>query len=102
MEERGHSSDQAQKRLGDGLYEQRLIEQAITARTGKRFLDGLTSNDAQFRYLMDNGLASKEALNLSVGISLTAYAERISNTGLIQTDGWTCWPRTAFITSVAA
>ncbi|WP_178087271.1 DUF637 domain-containing protein [Pseudomonas sp. C27(2019)] len=67
----GYDPAQAQKRLGDGLYEQRLIEQAVIARTGKRFLDGLTSNDDQFRYLMDNGIASKESLNLSLGISLT-------------------------------
>src|SRR5690554_2086918 len=68
----GYDPAQAQKRLGDGLYEQRLIEQAVIARTGKRFLDGLTSNDDQFRYLMDNGIASKESLNLSLGVSLTA------------------------------
>lgn len=68
----GYAPDEMQRRLGDGLYEQRLIEQAIAARTGKRFLDGLTSNDAQFRYLMDNAIASKAALNLSVGVALSA------------------------------
>ncbi len=68
----GFDSDAAQKRLGDGLYEQRLLEQAITARTGKRYLDGFTNNDAQFRYLMDNAIASKEALNLSVGVGLSS------------------------------
>lgn len=68
----GFSSEQTQRRLGDGLYEQRLIEQAVVARTGKRFLDGLTSNEAQFRYLMDNAIASKEALNLAPGVALTA------------------------------
>ena len=68
----GYAPDEMQRRLGDGLYEQRLIEQAIAARTGKRFLNGLTSNDAQFRYLMDNAIASKAALNLSVGVALSA------------------------------
>lgn len=68
----GFDPDVAQKRLGDGLYEQRLIEQAVAARTGKRLLDGLTNNDAQFRYLMDNALASKDALNLSLGVGLSA------------------------------
>jgi len=52
--------------LGDGLYEQRLIQQAIVARTGQRFLAGRTSDEAQFKYLMDNAIASKQALNLSV------------------------------------
>lgn len=68
----GFENDVAQKRLGDGLYEQRLLEQAIAARTGKRYLDGFTNNDAQFRYLMDNAIASKDALNLSVGIGLSS------------------------------
>jgi adhesin HecA-like repeat protein len=68
----GFDTDAAQKRLGDGLYEQRLLEQAVAARTGKRYLDGFTNNDAQFRYLMDNAIASKDALNLSVGIGLSS------------------------------
>ncbi|WAC45800.1 hemagglutinin repeat-containing protein [Pseudomonas sp. SL4(2022)] len=68
----GYNPDQTQRRLGDGLYEQRLIQQAIVARTGKRFLAGLNSNEAQFKYLMDNAIASKQALNLAPGIALTA------------------------------
>ncbi|MEH3021628.1 MAG: hemagglutinin repeat-containing protein [Pseudomonas oryzihabitans] len=67
-----YNPDTTWKRLGDGLYEQRLIQQAIVARTGQRFIDGLASDEAQFKYLMDNALASKKALNLSVGVSLTA------------------------------
>ncbi|WP_312595103.1 hemagglutinin repeat-containing protein [Stutzerimonas nitrititolerans] len=68
----GYDPDQTQKRLGDGLYEQRLIREAIVARTGQRYLAGLTSDEAMFRYLMDNAVASKDALNLSLGVSLTA------------------------------
>ncbi|MGY8829214.1 MAG: two-partner secretion domain-containing protein [Pseudomonadales bacterium] len=68
----GYNPDQTQRRLGDGLYEQRLIQQAIAARTGKRFLAGLNSDEAQFKYLMDNAIASKQALNLAPGIALTA------------------------------
>lgn len=68
----GYNPDQTQRRLGDGLYEQRLLQQAIAARTGKRFLAGLTSDEAQFKYLMDNAIASKQALNLAPGIALTA------------------------------
>ncbi|THF63176.1 filamentous hemagglutinin N-terminal domain-containing protein [Pseudothauera nasutitermitis] len=68
----GYDPDQAQKRLGDGLYEQRLIREAVVARTGQRYLAGLSSDEAMYRYLMDNAVASKDALNLSVGVSLTA------------------------------
>lgn len=67
----GYDTDATQKRLGDGLYEQRLIREAIVARTGQRYLAGLTSDEAMFRYLMDNALASKNALGLSLGIALT-------------------------------
>ncbi|MGE8360952.1 DUF637 domain-containing protein [Pseudomonas sp.] len=68
----GYDPELNQRRLGDGLYEQRLIQQAVAARTGKRFLDGLTSDEAQFRYLMDNAIVSKNALNLAPGVALSA------------------------------
>lgn len=68
----GYDTDVTQKRLGDGFYEQRLVREAIVARTGQRYLAGLTSDEAMFRYLMDNAIASKDALGLSLGVSLTA------------------------------
>ncbi|WP_305883692.1 hemagglutinin repeat-containing protein, partial [Pseudomonas sp. PA15(2017)] len=68
----GFDPDQAQKRLGDGLYEQRLIREAITARIGQRFLAGLHSDEAMFRHLMNNAIASKQALNLALGVSLSS------------------------------
>ncbi len=69
----GYSSDESARRLGDGRYETRLISDAVVARTGQRFLAAsLTSDYDQYRYLMDNALASKSALNLSVGVGLTA------------------------------
>ncbi|QEO77445.1 filamentous hemagglutinin N-terminal domain-containing protein [Pseudomonas brassicacearum] len=68
----GYDADTSAKRLGDGLFEQRLIQQAVVARTGQRFIDGQTSDEAMFKYLMNNAIASKDALNLSVGVTLTA------------------------------
>ena len=68
----GLDTDVAQRRLGDGLYEQRLIREAVLARTGQRFLAGLTSDEAMFRYLMDNAIASKDALDLAPGVALTS------------------------------
>ncbi len=67
-----YNPDDSAKRLGDGYYEQSLIQQAVVARTGQRFLDGLTSDEDMFRYLMDNAIASKDALHLSLGVSLSA------------------------------
>lgn len=68
----GVDPDLAQKRLGDGLYEQRLIREAVVARTGARYLEGMNSDEDMFRYLMDNAIANKDELNLSVGVGLTA------------------------------
>ncbi|WP_347904657.1 filamentous hemagglutinin N-terminal domain-containing protein [Pseudomonas purpurea] len=68
----GYDPDKATKRLGDGFYEQRLIQQAVVERTGKRFIDGQTSNEDLFKHLMNNAIASKDSLNLSVGVTLSA------------------------------
>jgi filamentous hemagglutinin len=54
------------------LYEQRLIQQAVLARTGQRYIDGQTTDEGLFKYLMNNAVASKDALNLSLGVTLTA------------------------------
>ncbi|WP_239646774.1 filamentous hemagglutinin N-terminal domain-containing protein [Pseudomonas syringae] len=68
----GYDPEVSAKRLGDGLYEQRLVQQAVVARTGQAFIDGQTSNEAQFKYLMNNAIASKHQLNLAVGVSLSS------------------------------
>ncbi|WP_272902575.1 filamentous hemagglutinin N-terminal domain-containing protein [Pseudomonas sp. ADAK18] len=68
----GYNPDDSWKRLGDGLYEQRLIREAVVARTGQRYIDGIASDDALFRYLMDNAISYKDSLNLQLGVSLTA------------------------------
>jgi filamentous hemagglutinin len=68
----GHTRDDTPKRLGDGFYEQRLIQQAVLARTGQRFLEGTTSDEAMFRHLMNNAIASQQALNLTLGTRLSA------------------------------
>jgi filamentous hemagglutinin len=49
----GYNPDDSAKRLGDGFYEQQLIQQAVVAHTGQRFFDGLSSDADMFRCLMD-------------------------------------------------
>ncbi|HHX4412828.1 TPA: DUF637 domain-containing protein, partial [Pseudomonas aeruginosa] len=68
----GMNPDDSKKRLGDGLYEQRLIRDAVVARTGQRYIDGLSSDEALFRYLMDNAIAYKDQLHLQLGVGLSA------------------------------
>ncbi|WP_211235502.1 DUF637 domain-containing protein [Litchfieldella anticariensis] len=67
-----YTADGAYQLLGDGRYELRLIRDAVLANTGQRFLkDSLDDDYAQYRQLMDNAVAAKDALRLSVGVGLT-------------------------------
>lgn len=68
----GYDPDLSAKRLGDGFYEQKLVQQAVVARTGQRFIDGQDTDEKLFKYLMDNAIKSKQQLNLAVGVSLTS------------------------------
>ncbi|MBY6232793.1 hemagglutinin repeat-containing protein, partial [Halomonas sp. DP4Y7-1] len=72
LDKLGYTDDEAYRLLGDGRYESRLIRQAVLATTGQRYLsEGLGDDYAQYRYLMNNALASKDRLSLSVGVGLS-------------------------------
>ncbi|RTD83401.1 filamentous hemagglutinin N-terminal domain-containing protein [Variovorax atrisoli] len=60
------------KRLGDGFYEERLIREQVAQLTGFRYLDGFTSDDAQYTALMNAGAAFAQQYGLRVGVALTA------------------------------
>ena len=59
------------KRLGDGYYEQRLINEQINQLTGKRFLDGYDNDYAQYKTLMNNGVLYAKKWQLVPGVALT-------------------------------
>ncbi len=59
------------KRLGDGFYEQRLLNEQIAQLTGRRFLEGYADQQAQYRALMDAGIAFAEAWQLVPGVELS-------------------------------
>ncbi|WP_325776080.1 hemagglutinin repeat-containing protein [Acinetobacter pollinis] len=60
-----------QKRLGDGYYEQRLVQDQIAQLTGRRFLNGYHDDDQQYQALMNNGLTFAKEYGLRPGIALT-------------------------------
>ncbi|HHF2584000.1 TPA: filamentous hemagglutinin, partial [Haemophilus influenzae] len=60
------------KRLGDGFYEQRLVNEQVNKLTGRRFLDGYLSDYDQYKALMDNGTQYAKRLNLIPGVALTS------------------------------
>ncbi len=62
----------AQKRLGDGFYEQKLIREQVLALTGNRYLGDYQSDEQQYMALMHSGLTYAKQLNLRPGIALSA------------------------------
>lgn len=65
------NGDTTLKRLGDGYYEQRLIREQVVALTGQRYLDGYTSDEEQFKDLMDQGITFGKQYALKSGVALT-------------------------------
>ena len=61
-----------QKRLGDGFYEQRLVREQIAQLTGRRFLDGHATDEAQYQALMTSALTQVSDLQLIPGVALSA------------------------------
>ena len=62
----------AQKRMGDGYYEQRLVREQVAALTGHRFLGDHTSDEQQYQALMNAGATFAQAHELRPGIELSA------------------------------
>ncbi|SUO92161.1 hemagglutinin repeat-containing protein [Suttonella indologenes] len=60
------------KRLGDGFYEQRLVNEQIARLTGQRRLDGYANDEEQFKALMNAGISWAKTFNLTPGIALSA------------------------------
>jgi filamentous hemagglutinin family protein len=65
-------------RAGDPYFEQQLLRQQLLAQAGQLFIaDGLAGENEQFKLLMENAVAAKGALQLRVGVALTA--EQVAN-----------------------
>ncbi|MEX5770480.1 putative member of ShlA/HecA/FhaA exoprotein family [Acinetobacter baumannii] len=61
-----------QKRLGDGFYEQRMVQDQVANLTGYRFLEGYASDEEQYKALMNNGVTFAKQYGLRPGIALSA------------------------------
>ena len=71
------------KRYGDGFLEQRLIDDQVLALTGRRYIDGYSSTEAQYKALMDAGVAYAMQYQLSPGIALTAEQMALLTTDIV-------------------
>lgn len=74
---------QQQKRLGDGFYEQRLVREQVAQLTGRRLLDGYHDDEAQYRALLDQGVAMAQTWQLRPGIALSAAQVASLNRDLV-------------------
>ncbi|MFX8629081.1 S-layer family protein, partial [Acinetobacter baumannii] len=61
-----------QKRLGDGYYEQRQVQDQIAKLTGSRYLVGYHSDEEQYKALLDAGVTFAQQYSLRPGVALTA------------------------------
>ncbi|MHA6831994.1 hemagglutinin repeat-containing protein [Ralstonia pseudosolanacearum] len=59
------------KRIGDGFYEQQLIQQQVIQATGQRFIGDYTSNEDEYKALLAAGATAGKAFGLNVGTALT-------------------------------
>jgi filamentous hemagglutinin len=72
LERLGVDPGQTLKRVGDGLYESRLVRDAVFGLTGRRYLGtDIGSDTAQLRYLMDNAVQAHGELDLRLGVRLS-------------------------------
>ncbi|MHA6848904.1 hemagglutinin repeat-containing protein, partial [Ralstonia syzygii] len=66
-----HDPGATLKRIGDGFYEQQLIQQQIIRATGQRFIGDYTNNEDEYKVLLSAGVAAGQAFGLNVGTALT-------------------------------
>lgn len=84
----GLNPQNVEKRLGDGLYEEQLVQNQITSLTGKAVLGPYTDTQAMYEALMSAGASLAESLNLPLGMALSAdqVAALTSNVVIMQTE----------------
>ncbi|OOF86066.1 hypothetical protein BKG93_03695 [Rodentibacter ratti] len=67
-----YDHENVHKRLGDGYYEQRLINEQINQLTGRRYIEGYANDVEQYQALMNNGVKYAKQFNLTIGVGLSA------------------------------
>jgi len=72
FEQLRYNHDNVHKRLGDGFYEQRLINEQIHQLTGRRYIEGYNNDIDQYKALMNSGVKYAKQFNLALGVGLTA------------------------------
>lgn len=71
------------KRLGDGFYEQGLINSQILSATGKPYLEGYTDNESEYKALLEAGIAYGKKYKLTPGITLSEEQMKSITTDMV-------------------
>ncbi|QQC64327.1 hemagglutinin repeat-containing protein [Paraburkholderia ginsengisoli] len=88
LQQLGLNPQSVEKRLGDGLYEQQLVQNEITSLTGKAVLGPYTDVQSMYEALMAAGASLAESLNLPLGMALSPdqVAALTTNVVIMQTE----------------
>jgi filamentous hemagglutinin len=71
FQQMGMNPGQMQLRLGDGFYEQKLVQDQIMSMTGKSVLTNYASTQDEFKALMTSGAELAKSLDLAPGTGLS-------------------------------
>ncbi|WP_236078883.1 hemagglutinin repeat-containing protein [Paraburkholderia nemoris] len=87
FQQMGMNPGQIQTRLGDGFYEQKLVQDQILSMTGKSVLTNYASTQDEFQALMTSGAQLAKSLDLAPGTALSPeqVAQLTSNVVIMQT-----------------
>jgi filamentous hemagglutinin len=88
LQQLGLNPQTTEKRLGDGFYEQQLVQNQITSLTGKAVLGPYTNTQSMYEALMASGASLAQSLDLPLGMGLSAaqVAALTSNVVIMQTE----------------
>ena len=75
--------DRRMKRLGDGFYEQGLINSQILSATGKPYLEGYTDNESEYKALLEAGISYGKQYKLTPGITLSEEQMKAITTDMV-------------------
>ena len=75
--------DRRMKRLGDGFYEQGLINSQILSATGKPYLEGYTDNESEYKALLEAGISYGKKYKLTPGITLSEEQMKAITTDMV-------------------
>ena len=60
------------KRIGDGFYEQQLVQRQIQKAIGQRYAGNYANNEAQYQALMTSGVQMAQLFHYQLGVALTS------------------------------